>query len=105
MDKDKNVWFTEYFKDQIGRFNPITGYMTEYQLPTFGTSTGSNPLSIAKVDAMASVFFTEYFNNKIGQLDPTAFTSPTTVNTITSATSASTFAQTAIPVSSWSYCI
>ena len=94
VDSDKNVWFTEYNKDQIGRFNPITGYMTEYQLPTFGTSTGSNPFAIAKVDAMVSVFFTEYFNNKIGQLDPTAFTSPVTVNTITSATSASASAQT-----------
>ena len=84
VDKDKNVWFTEYDKDKIGRLNPITGYITEYKLPT----SGSRPLGIAVRDNI--VWFTEWSNNKIGRLDPSAATSVTTVNTITSATISST---------------
>ena len=84
VDSDKNVWFTEYDQDKIGRLNPITGYITEYRLPT----SGSRPLGIATSGGI--VWFTEWENNKIGRLDPASAVVYSTVNTITSATSAST---------------
>jgi len=84
MDQDNNIWFTEYDQDKIGRLNPITGYITEFSLP----SSGSHALALAISSATGrNVWFTEYSNNKIGLLDPTSFISQTTVNTITSATS------------------
>ena len=83
VDNDKNVWFTEYDKDKIGRLNPITGYITEYALPT----SGSRPLSITTRDNI--VWFTEWQGDRIGRLDPGSALIYSTVNTITSATSAS----------------
>jgi len=84
IDKDGNIWFTEYDKGKIGRLNPVNRYITEFSL----SDSSSTPWGIT-VDPNTKnppIWFTEWTGNKIGFLDPTTGTTISTVTTITSAT-------------------
>jgi len=84
IDKDGNIWFTEYDKGKIGRLNPVNQYITEFSL----SDSSSTPWGIT-VDPNTKnppIWFTEWTGNKIGFIDPTTGTTILTVTTITSAT-------------------
>jgi virginiamycin B lyase len=66
LDKDENVWFSEFTKDgKIGKVDAKTGKVTKYQQPTLGAW----PRRL-KIDAQGTVWFCEYEAGKIGRFDP-----------------------------------
>jgi virginiamycin B lyase len=66
LDKDENVWFSEFSKDgKIGKVDAKTGKVIKYQQPT----PGSWPRRM-KIDAQGNVWFCEYEAGKIGRFDP-----------------------------------
>ena len=66
LDKDENVWFSEFTKDgKIGKVDAKTGKVTKYQQPTLGAW----PRRL-KIDAQGNVWFCEYEAGKIGRFDP-----------------------------------
>ena len=66
LDKDENVWFTEFSKDgKIGKVDAKTGKLTKYTQPT----PESWPRRL-KIDAQGIVWFCEYEAGKIGRFDP-----------------------------------
>lgn len=66
LDKDENVWFSEFIKDgKIGKVDAKTGKVTKYSQPT----PDSWPRRL-KIDAQGNVWFCEYEAGKIGRFDP-----------------------------------
>ena len=66
LDKDENVWFSEFTKDgKIGKVDAKTGKITKYAQPT----PDSWPRRL-KIDAQGNVWFCEYEGGKIGRFDP-----------------------------------
>jgi virginiamycin B lyase len=66
LDKDENVWFSEFSKDgKIGKVDAKTGKVTKYQQPT----PGSWPRRL-KIDAQGNVWSCEYESGKIARFDP-----------------------------------
>jgi virginiamycin B lyase len=66
LDKDENVWFSEFMKDgKIGKIDAKTGKVTKYTQPT----PASWPRRL-KIDAQGTVWFCEYEAGKIGRFDP-----------------------------------
>jgi virginiamycin B lyase len=66
LDKDENVWFTEFTKDgKIGKVDAKTGKLTKYTQPT----PESWPRRM-KIDSQGIVWFCEYEAGKIGRFDP-----------------------------------
>ncbi len=68
---DRNLWFTEYSGNQIGRITPA-GSITEFPLPTNCSplsSAGCAPSGIA-AGPDGTLWFTENFGNKIGRFTP-----------------------------------
>jgi len=61
---DKALWFVEQGKLKIGRFNPKTGELTHYPLPTSGARPGA--LTLGRDN---NIWFTEE-NLKVGRLIP-----------------------------------
>src|SRR5262249_26073093 len=59
-----NIWFTEIATDKIGKLDPRTGQITEYETPT----KGSNPRRFA-IDSKDNVWFTEFSANRLGMVD------------------------------------
>jgi virginiamycin B lyase len=59
---DGNVWFTEYYGNQIGRIT-LSGVITEFDIPTAGAS----PEGIV-VGPDGNLWFSE--SNKIGRINP-----------------------------------
>jgi streptogramin lyase len=62
---DGNLWFTERRASRIGRLNPTTLELTEFQV-----SLG-NPRLIHIISALGALWFTEQFDNKIGRITTT----------------------------------
>ncbi|MGH9681073.1 MAG: virginiamycin B lyase family protein, partial [Candidatus Acidiferrales bacterium] len=66
LDKDENVWFSEFTKDgEIGKIDAKTGKVTKYAPPT----PHSWPRRL-KIDAQGNVWLCEYEAGKIGRFDP-----------------------------------
>ena len=66
LDKDDNVWFSEFSKDgKIGKVDAKSGKVVKYQQPT----PGSWPRRL-KIDAQGNVWFCEYEAGKIARFDP-----------------------------------
>jgi virginiamycin B lyase len=66
LDKDENVWFSEFTKNgKIGKVDAKTGKITKYAQPT----PDSWPRRL-KIDAQGNVWFCEYEAGKIGRFDP-----------------------------------
>ncbi len=59
---DGNLWFTEYFGNNIGKITP-SGVITEFPIPT----ASSYPYGIAS-GPDGNLWFTEYSANKIGRI-------------------------------------
>src|SRR6266536_2249175 len=58
----RNLWFTEYDGDQIGRIT-VGGAVTEFPIPTaFAAPTG------IKTGPDGNIWFTEYSTDKIGRI-------------------------------------
>jgi virginiamycin B lyase len=65
LDKDENVWFSEFTEDgKIGKIDAKTGKVTKYQQPTLK----SWPRRL-KIDAQGNIWFCEYEGGKIGRFD------------------------------------
>ncbi len=70
LDKDENVWFSEFTKDgKIGKIDAKTMKVTKYAQPT----PESWPRRL-KIDAQGNIWFCEYEGGKIGRFDPKAET-------------------------------
>ncbi|MFH0849109.1 MAG: hypothetical protein V1857_06375, partial [archaeon] len=63
-DQGTFVWFTEETKSKIGRLNPLTGEIIEWDTLT----SGSAPRGIWVDAKNKTVWFTEYLGNRIGSL-------------------------------------
>ncbi len=66
------VWYTDIYRNVIGRLNPNTGGVAEFAIPT-GTACcpitdGSIPIGITT--GLGGVWFAESWTQKIGRLDP-----------------------------------
>jgi virginiamycin B lyase len=67
-DSDGNIWYTSNRSPIIGRLDPRTGVVKEYQVPvTPGKHTGQHWLAVAKD---GKIVFTETWSNNLGVLDP-----------------------------------
>jgi streptogramin lyase len=64
LDSSGGVWFTESWKEKIGRLTPSTGAVVEWAV------TGSQPVAIA-VAADGTVWYTDRERNRIGHFEPT----------------------------------
>lgn len=62
---DGSIWFTGSISNTIGRYNPTTGTVTHYAIPT----SGGVPIGIA-VGSDGRIWFTEFSAGKIGVITP-----------------------------------
>ena len=75
LDSEGNIWFTEFWRHQIGRLTPETGELIEIPLPwpTLregpGTILGAGPWELAFDDA-GYLWVSEYFDASVLRLDP-----------------------------------
>lgn len=58
------VWFTEILANKLGRIDPGTGEITEFEVPT----SDSNPFGIAA--GRGGIWFAESAGDAIGYLKP-----------------------------------
>jgi streptogramin lyase len=84
VDSHNNVWFNDvdfstsnFVGDFVGRFDPSSGVMAVWEVPTLGAR-----LEEIGVDGAGNFWFAEQGANKVGRLNPntnviTEFTSPT----------------------------
>jgi streptogramin lyase len=59
------VWFDEHISYKIARFDPSTGLLTEFQVPTFQAA----PLRFVLDDKRGVVWFTEFQGGKLGEVN------------------------------------
>lgn len=64
IDASGQVWYSDIRRNKIGRLNPSTGELKDFDVPT----KDSWPFSLA-FDAKGALWFTERVGNKIGRLD------------------------------------
>jgi virginiamycin B lyase len=62
---DGTIWFDEHIGNKIAHFNPATGDLTEFAVPT----SQSAPLRFTTDNRQGVVWFTEFAGNKLGELD------------------------------------
>ena len=67
---DSCLWFTETNTNQIGKFSPLNGKITEYNIPLSGR-TNTNPQGITP-GPDDNLWFVEGTGNKIDKLSPTS---------------------------------
>jgi virginiamycin B lyase len=77
MDKEGNIWFVEHFANRVGKLDPRTDTMEEFQIPTPGAYS-----VLSTLDSEGNFWFTEYDANRIGMI-PNNVTSPLIVNSTT----------------------
>ncbi len=63
IDKKGVLWFVEHFSNKVGRFDPQTGQMNEFVIPTLGAYSVLNA-----VDPNGNFWFTQYSANRIGEI-------------------------------------
>ncbi len=64
QSSDGSIWFNEHVGNKIARFDPSTRELTEYVVPT----NGSSPLRFVIDNHRAVIWFTELTGNKLGEL-------------------------------------
>jgi|GEM_PF-1738222 Streptogramin lyase len=61
MDSKGRIWFASHIGNTVGFLNPEKGYVIEFKIPTFNSTT-----LWLEIDKNDNVWFTEFLGNKIG---------------------------------------
>ena len=69
VDKDGNVWYSDFGEMAIGKFDPKTLKLTEYPLKTFKPKAPVGILSI-EFDTKGKIWFDTMYQGSLGCLDP-----------------------------------
>src|SRR4051812_4057124 len=69
LDKDGNVWYTDFGEMFIGKFNPKTLKLTEYPIKKFKDRAPTGLLSI-DWDHTGKLWFDTMYQGSLGNLDP-----------------------------------
>ncbi|HZR40297.1 MAG TPA: hypothetical protein VFB12_09295 [Ktedonobacteraceae bacterium] len=69
VDQNGKVWFTMPVTDNIGMFDPTTGNVSQWTVPT----ASAGPWGIA-IDSKGTIWFTEHYVNQIASFDPVSQT-------------------------------
>jgi streptogramin lyase len=69
VDKDGNVWYSNFGEMFIGKFNPKTLQFTEYPIKTFKPNAPTGLLSI-EFDHQGKIWFDTMYQGSLGCLDP-----------------------------------
>ncbi len=69
VDKDGNVWYTDFGEMFIGKFNPKTLKVTEYPIKKFKDKAPTGLLSI-EFDHAGKIWFDTMYQGSLGCLDP-----------------------------------
>lgn len=77
-----DVWFNEHFANRIGRFDPATSQLTEFDIPT----NNSSPLMLSVDDQRGVVWFTEFAGNALGVVDENSTLGASVNNSVSSGT-------------------
>jgi streptogramin lyase len=64
IDSQGRLWFVEHFANKVGRLDPVTGVMEEFQIPS------SQPAYsvLNALDSQGNFWFTEFGSNEIGEV-------------------------------------
>jgi virginiamycin B lyase len=65
LDRLGRLWFVEHFGNKVGRLDPRTGVMDEFNIPTTGLAYSLRNA----LDANNNFWFTEYTANRIGMIE------------------------------------
>ena len=71
IDSQGRLWFVEHYANKVGRLDPATGQMEEFQIP----STEPAYSVLNTLDAQGNFWFTEFGSNAIAEV-PSNATSP-----------------------------
>ncbi|MDG7010698.1 MAG: hypothetical protein JRN57_01130 [Nitrososphaerota archaeon] len=88
-----DVWFNEHIANRIGRFDPATLQLTEFNIPT----NSSSPLMISVDDRTGQVWFTEFAGNALGEVDENSTLGVSVSDSIAAGTAAPTISFTSTP--------
>jgi streptogramin lyase len=69
LDKDGNVWYTDFGEMFIGKFNPKTLKLVEYPIKQFKEKAPTGLLSI-DFDHTGKIWFDTMYQGSLGNLDP-----------------------------------
>jgi virginiamycin B lyase len=69
VDKDGNVWYTDFGEMFIGKFDPKTLKLTEYPIKKFKPDAPTGLLSI-EFDHLGKIWFDTMYQGSLGCLDP-----------------------------------
>ena len=69
LDKDGNVWYTDFGESYIGRFDPKTLKLTEYGLKKFKADAPVGQLSL-QFDKQGLLWFDMMYQGALGTIDP-----------------------------------
>jgi virginiamycin B lyase len=69
VDKEGNVWYTDFGEMFIGKFNPKTLKLTEYPIKKFKDKAPTGLLSI-EFDHTGKIWFDTMYQGALGALDP-----------------------------------
>ena len=69
LDKDGNVWYTDFGEQFIAKFDPKTQKLTEYPIKTFKPDAPVGLLSL-EFDKEGQLWFDTMYQGAIGTLDP-----------------------------------
>jgi virginiamycin B lyase len=69
VDKEGNVWYTDFGEMFIGKFDPKTLKLTEYPIKTFKDKAPTGLLSI-EFDHVGKIWFDTMYQGALGCLDP-----------------------------------
>ena len=64
MDQSGNIWFTEWLANKVGKLDPDTGKIEEYDLPS-----PSSEANEVRVDAEDTVWVAGYLSNSLSRFD------------------------------------
>ncbi len=69
VDKEGNVWYSDFGQMFIGKFNPKTLQLTQYPIKTFKPNAPTGLLSI-EFDHLGKIWFDTMYQGSLGCLDP-----------------------------------
>jgi streptogramin lyase len=69
VDKDGNVWYSDFGEMDIGKFDPKTLKLTEYPIKKFKPDAPTGLLSI-EFDNTGKIWFDTMYQGSLGRLDP-----------------------------------
>ncbi|TMI26555.1 hypothetical protein E6H36_05375 [Candidatus Bathyarchaeota archaeon] len=80
LDNNGRLWFVEHFLNRVGRLDPASRTIDEFNIPTSASGTLLAYSLQSALDQNGDFYFTEFYPNKIGMLFSNA-TSPVTLET------------------------